>query len=314
MVRRFYWLFLLLAMGLSAQEDARLFFAQGTDFVLTTSEGRRAVYKTEDLQELPIGKGDMVQTGADSSTEIRVSSSGVLIKVLENTSLIYDGDTLEIIYGRIRVKIPEDEQKGLFIQANTILVYVAKGDMGFDFIIDPDSMLEIGQQSLCIYTLSEKGRLKFENIPELQINEHEMFLVNTFPRASLVERRPLNATSADYWNERNFRDAEPTSLPQENVIALPSDIAPIIQGALYGAKEYASFKSKMRWKNAGFIVGSIFLTLGAASEVASNYFFQNDDRAKSDIFTYVGYGLIGTGLVTVIISAIVNPSLPPPEM
>ncbi|MDR1216039.1 MAG: hypothetical protein LBK25_05090 [Treponema sp.] len=310
MIRRFYWLFLLLAVSLPAQEEARLFFAQGMDFVVTTADGRRTIYQTENMHEILLGMEDMVQTGSDSTAEIRMSPSGVLIKILESTSLVYNGDTLEIIYGRIRVKIPEDARKGLFVQANTILVYMAKGDMGFDFVLDPATALEYGQ-SLSVYTLAEKGRLKFENIPELQINEHEIVLISTFPEASLVERRPLNANSSTYWNETNFKDAEPLSVPQREVVVLPSEQAPVIQGPLYGAEEYAAFRNKMKWKNTGFIVGSLLLTLGAASEVVSNYVFRQGNRSTSDIFTYVGYGFIFTGLAAVITAAATNPSLPP---
>ncbi|MDR1466600.1 MAG: FecR family protein [Treponema sp.] len=309
MLKRFYWLFLLSVASLSAQEEARLYFAQGADFVFT-SNGQRTIYQIENLQELPVGKTDMIQTGQGGSVEIRLFPSGVLVKVLENTSLVYNGDTLEIIYGRIRVKIPENAQKGLFIQAHTTLVYMSKGDMGFDFVINPDMTIEYEQPVFRINTLSEKARLKFENIPELQIDEHELVSVNIFPQTSLVERKPLNENSVSYWNNNNFRDGKPLVLPQQNVSVLPSETPPVIQGPLYNADEYRSFRNKMKWKNAGFVFGSILLTLGAASETVSSYLFQHGDQNTADIFTYFGYGFIWTGLIAVITSAVINPPLP----
>ncbi|MDR0411842.1 MAG: hypothetical protein LBH75_07730 [Treponema sp.] len=312
MVRRFYWLFLLLAAGLSAQEEARLFFAQGPDFVLT-SNGRRTVYQTGDLpEELPVNKADMIQTGPGGSVEVRLSQSGALVKVLENTSLVFDGDTLEIIYGRIRVRIPEDQRRGLFIQAYTVLVYMAKGDMGFDFVVNPSVPIENERPVLRTYTLSEKARLKFEHIPELQIDEHELISTGVFPQTSLVERKPLDDNIVDYWNRNNFRDGKPLILSprRANADALPSETAPVIRGPLYDAGEYEAFRNKLKWKSAGFMFGAISLTLGAAGLAVSNYLFQHGGQSSADIFTYFGYGFLWTGFVAVITSAVINP-VPP---
>ncbi|MDR0643537.1 MAG: hypothetical protein LBG05_01300 [Treponema sp.] len=309
MIRRFYWLFLLSVAELFAQEEALLFLAQGADFVLT-SNGQRTIYQIENLKELPVGKTDMIQTGPGGSVEMRLLPSGILVKILENTSLVYMGDTLEIIYGRIRVKIPETKQKGLFIQAHTVLVYMAKGDMGFDFIINPGTAVEDKPPVLHIYTLSEKALLKFENIPELQINEHELISVDTFPQVALVERKPLNENNVNYWNKNNFSGGSPLVIPLQNTVALPSEKPPAIQGPLHRAEEYASFRNKMKWKSAGFVFGSILLTLGAGGQVVSNYLFQHNNQNTADIFTYFGYGFIWTGLVAVITSAIFNPQVP----
>jgi hypothetical protein len=223
MVKRFYLLFLLSVASLSAQEEeGRLYSAKGVDFVLV-SNGLRVIYQIDGLKELPINKTDMIQTIEGGSLELKLYPSGVLIKVLENTSLVYNGDTLEIIYGRIRVKMPENEQKGLFIQARTILVYMSKGDMGFEFILDPDIPIDNEQRVLRIHTLSQKARLKFENIPELQIDEHEQVSINIFSKASLVERKPLDESSVDYWNKNNFKDGKPLVLPPQNVSVLPPE-------------------------------------------------------------------------------------------
>ncbi|MDR0785936.1 MAG: hypothetical protein LBE74_08695 [Treponema sp.] len=315
MIRRFYWLFLLSVASLSAQEEARVFFAQGADFALT-SDGQRTIYQLENLQDLPVGKMDMIQTGPGGSVELRLSPSGILVKVLENTSLVYNGDTLEILYGRIRVKTPERQQKGLFIQARVILTYMAKGDMGFDFVVNPDTTIENEHPVLHVYTFTEKARLKFENIPELQIDEHELISVHSFPQVSLVERKPLDENSVNYWNRNNFRDGKPLIFSSRaggrmnDVVTLPSEKAPVIQSPLYSAEEYASYRNKMKWKNVGFTLGSLLLTLGAGGQVVSNYLVQHGDRNSADVFTYFGYGFIWTGLIAVVTSAVINPPLP----
>jgi hypothetical protein len=204
----------------STSAEAQLYYAFGTDFVLT-SKGQRTVYQADSIGDITLDNADMIQTGSNSTVEISLLPGNVLVKIAGNTSFVFNGYnekngavSLQVLYGRIRVKTDKDVE----VQVGNGIVHFNKGDIGFDFIVQPSKTQggsQSSQPSLRVYGFSGTAVLNLNsgaNIPAIDIGAYETVSLELFSSLAFAERKPLDEINIDLWNKNNFQGAQSIGL------------------------------------------------------------------------------------------------------
>jgi hypothetical protein len=247
--------------------EARVYFAEGTDFVVTSNE-RRIIYQAKDIGSgsLILNRMDMIQTGMDSLVEFQISPArastedaggqtpvkATIVKIAENTSFLYNGRDTEngyisllLLYGRLRVITGEGEGAyHLTVESGNAEVNIEKGDMGLDYIIQ-SSLLNYRTASqtkplLRVYSFQGSAELILYNAeeilpqpadtlrPHIRINENEALMIEIASPYSFIERKPLEDEILTYWNIHNFKGEAPAAMPEIALPLPPPHVTPII--------------------------------------------------------------------------------------
>ena len=214
-------------------ETAFIYNAEGGDFLITL-HGRQTFFTAETAREQTIilHPSGLVQTGAGTSLSIRFAPSGAMIKLSENTSLIYDGINdagmfadMALIYGRVRVLSEGtgiDGIRSIVVRCGGVVSRVTEGDIGVDYILERGTMT-----ALPVFRLDAFGG-SAEVFPHgmgaaqmLAIEEGESLLLDMSAAHLFVESGPLRNEIVEYWRFRT-----PAAFPPAEVIGIP-DIATI---------------------------------------------------------------------------------------
>jgi len=235
--RRAPWfpVFLLLAAlitvpALGAQETgARIYYAQGSDFTLTVNGVRRIIGSSDMTSAgILINPTDLVQTGPGVSLELQLLPSGTVVKVIENTSLVYNGydsnggfADLGLLYGRVRVVTGMGwGSKTVVLRAGNTSVRLDEGDIGADFAVDPAS--EGGQAAavplLRVYNF--KGSVVAhpfvpgnDTVKPIPVAKAEYLTIEINPPLIFTGQRPLERDIVSFWNTHNFAGSSPIRMP-----------------------------------------------------------------------------------------------------
>ena len=89
-------LLLLTASGLCAQNLCATRFSgsvsqSGSDSFVVANNGRQQVYQTNTIPSngVTLQNADMIQTGPGNYVEVRLDPSGAMVKLAENTSVVF---------------------------------------------------------------------------------------------------------------------------------------------------------------------------------------------------------------------------------
>jgi hypothetical protein len=310
---------LSLPLFLSAQDlsvpGARIFYAEGVDFVLS-SGGQRTVYQGGNLEggSLLLSGGDIVQTGADSRLEIQFSPSGTVIKLGENTScLFYDTRSLGLLYGRLRI-VSVNETEPVSIEAGFAGVIIKNADVGIDYSFERGELKPITVKSYCF---QGSASLVVSGQPGPPLNEMEQVSMEVRPSTTWIEKRPLEEEVVAYWNLNRFygEPAIPLSEQAAEVLRSPAEIsrvdpAPII---ITVQPDYAPFLRKNRVKNILTGIG-LFSALGGLGVQSYGLYKHLSEGYSDQNIRFIGYGAIpvAAGLGVILSSLFINPKEPSP--
>jgi hypothetical protein len=344
-MRKMVYLWCLLCAPVFAQNggdgiEARLLYAEGADFVLTT-KGQRTVYKVGELRSLyslALNKADTIQTGSGGTVEISLLPGNTLVKLAENTTFVFNGSedrgggiSLKLLYGRLRIKSGEYETREISLQAGNGMVSFRDGDMGFDFIVQPSvSGATFSQPFLRVYGFSGNALLSVlnttANIPRVPIGAYETVSLELFTPLSLVERRPLAQDSVSFWNRNNFKDAPPLVMetiekereeappPPPPVIVQAPPPAPLAPEIRYIDPDYTPYYRALRVKNTATILGSLLVASGIVLEGFASSYLNRGDHGKAQTFSSMGYGPLGVGVAALLGAILYKPDfVPPPQ-
>ncbi len=315
-------LFFAFALTLFGQDfsSGRIYSAQGNDFVIL-SKGKRILYSADRLNEgtITLERGDIFQTGPQSTAEIQFGNNGPFVKIVENSSIGFNDSktsqsvlTLNLLYGRVRVKNPVQEPV-VNINSNNGLVEIKKGDAGIDYIIRNDTMTRQsggGASSPVLYVSNLSGETTVypsnngaaaSNLPQLLVHEGETVSVEFVSSLSYVERKPLENSTISFWKIYDFSAVPGSSAgvaagaPSIDV-PLPSNIKEIPNTPL--SAEGPSAKSISKTKNRVIVAGLLFCLGGLALEGASLYYQSVGDETMTYFYGMSGAFTSGIGVLT----------------
>jgi hypothetical protein len=227
------WLY---AQNLGAHRFSGSINSSGADGFVVANNGRQQVYQTNTIPAngLAIQNADMIQTGPGNYVEVQLDPSGAIIKLAENTSVIFNdlgSDTrpafISFLYGRMRI-VNQNSRGTVTIQSGNAAIEFVRGDMALDFAVIPGSANK--QPQLQVSTLSGTGQIVSSaaspGAAKTPIYEHETVIFDVTTRLAVVTRQPLNQEIAAFWSRNGFRQIgltpHSTYLAQGNTPSMPA--------------------------------------------------------------------------------------------
>ncbi|MDR0638763.1 MAG: FecR domain-containing protein [Spirochaetaceae bacterium] len=226
------FLLLLTASGLCAQNLGATRFSgsvsqSGSDSFVVANNGRQQVYQTNTIPAsgLALQNADMIQTGPGNYVEVQLDPSGAMIKLAENTSVVFNDlgtssrpALLSFLYGRMRI-VNMGNKGTITVQAGNASIEISRGDMALDFAVIPGSANK--QPQFQASTFSGAGQIVSSvaspGSAKIPLYEHETVIFDVTTRLAVVTRQPLNQEIAAYWNRNGFRQVGTT--PQSTYLA-----------------------------------------------------------------------------------------------
>jgi hypothetical protein len=345
------WLpvFLFLAAGIGAQEEgARIYYVMGNDFVLTVN-GMRNIVTVADMNAagIALNRSDMIQTGAGVSLELQLIPSGTVIKVAENTSLVYNGfdangrfTDLGLLYGRIRLVTGTGlGEKTVVLRAGNISVRMNEGDMGADFAIDP--AFHLGQAAalpqLTLYNFRGSAEAHpfiggNDTLKPLPLTKAESLSLEINPPFIYSGRRPLEEDIIGFWKRNNFIGYPPLPMPDTTLPELfpvmaqqaPAEPVPVVEIPVVVELEpqaedldLGGWQAEMNWykkayrhKTAFLVAGFALTVIGVGAQTYAYTQFDGERDSLARTIYYSSYGSIGLGLLSFLAGTLYNPLVP----
>jgi hypothetical protein len=268
----------------------------------------------------------MIQTGADGFVEIQLIPGETLIKVAENTSIVYNGTgtdgasaSFSLLYGRIRVIRGAGEgNRNLTVQSGNGVVYVREGDFGLDYILRPGLSITgsgIGRPLLRIYGFS--GTVDLIPLPvredsgppvrtgeraRIRVNEGEALAMEILLSGlSFTERKSLDRDIIDYWLDHNFKGVPPLNMPKTALSFFFDPLPAPDHQIVYEPPDYSAFIKANRIRNGGIAAGLLFSSVGIGLQSYAYYRMISGSSAPVDSLIYAGYANLGLGFLTLLI-------------
>jgi len=215
-------------------ESAFVYHAEGRDFTITHS-GRRTVFSADSVsgEGISLPRSALINTALDTAVELQLIPSGIVLRMEDNTALVYYGTgnggtngsfaDIQLLYGRIRVVSGGKPDRGndLLAAINSIVVrngdfavQITEGDIGLDFIFDTGA----GTPLLSIHAFTGTAEASSLRQPEasrrsITAGAGEYLLLQTLESHTFMERGPLARNIVDYWASRSFAGTPPIAMP-----------------------------------------------------------------------------------------------------
>ena len=232
---------LCITFNLAAQEDgATIYHLEGRSFALTV-RGERSVISAETLRDggINLERSGIVHTGAGTFLEIQLIPSRTVIKMAENTSLVYNGiDTtggfvdLGLLYGRIRVVVGDGMGAGpVVIRSGGISSRTEAGDLGADYILEPGNRNAIPRPLFRIHAFRGSAELfpygrggpqpYFGSAQTMRTEEGESLTLDISSSHTFAEKKPISHETLSYWMLYNFAGFSPLPMPITGIMPAP---------------------------------------------------------------------------------------------
>jgi hypothetical protein len=328
----------LFAQNLGASRFSGSVNSTGADSFVIANNGHQQVYQTGTVPAngLSLQKSDMIQTGPGNYVEVQLDPSGAIIKLAENTSVIFNdlGSTnrpalITLLYGRMRIMNPTSNGT-VTIQAGNAAIEFASGDMALDFAIIPNSINKNPQ--LQVSTLSGTAQVvsavASPGGAKTPLYEHETVIFDVTTQLAVITRQPLNQEILAYWSRNGFRQAgmtpqssylaqggQPSQSPLPALGAYPATtntgtfgtpaslprsvpVASPVQPS--GLSRMSSDRATLALKNSGVFWGMMFTAVGILAQSVAHYNLLGlDEDLKENVFAF-GYAPIGIGVITLV--------------
>ena len=221
-------------------EIAFIYYAQGRDFSHTL-RGQQTIFSTEVVQmgSIILDRTGIVQTGAGTSLEIQLAPSGAVIKLSENTTLIYHGldenggfVDIGLLFGRMRLVSGEADPAGfhpIVVRSGGVSARILEGDMGIDYVLEPGAGMPLvpmfrvnafrGRAE--VYSHGAGGAAAFAETQVFTVEQGETLSLDVTPTHTFVERLSLSEEIIAYWRNNNFAGTPPLRMPNTTIASAP---------------------------------------------------------------------------------------------
>ena len=232
--------FLLPTLNLHAQEGARIYHMTGRDFSLSL-HGERKIYTAGAVSGnvINLEHSGVVHTGPGTFLEIQLIPSGTVVKLSENTSLIYNGvdetgkfEDLGLLYGRIRVVTGNGVSpagiNSVVVRGGRVSARIKQGDIGVDYLMEPGEPNSTPRPLFLVYAFrgsaevfpfgSGENQAFFGNANVLTVEEGECLSLDVSSDQTFAEKKPLDRDIVAYWTTHNFSGSSPMQMPDTKIV------------------------------------------------------------------------------------------------
>jgi hypothetical protein len=285
---------------------ASITWASGGDYTVANGgqiQRLKASQQNGGLQ-VNVNTNEIVQTNAGTFLDITLGSSGALIKVAENTSLVLKnagtaetGWLFNLVYGRVLVRSSARGSK-VFIQAGASVTEAQSGDVNIDFTVMPRTQGQ-GKPVLAVSAISGSAlvtpRASNPGYGRIQVNPGNTLMVDSL--MGNTERLALDRTIADYWAKYQTR-----YIASESGMMTQSASEPSMGGFLVAMPARPDQKG-MNLKTAGIITGLVLMLGGVAVQGAMHAMESTYvEKKNADTIFAIGYAPIGLGAFVLVAS------------
>jgi len=291
-----------------------IYQGEGPEFALTKRGSRGMITDAGKT----LDRSDLLQTGAGGFVEIQLLPSGDVIKISENSSLVYNGydasgrfTDLSLLYGRIRVLSGGGD--AVVVRVGNTSVRVAGGDTGIDYVVTPQSASPILQ----VYNFRGAAEAHpylsdaRDAVQVITLDAGESLTVEIRPPLIATTRRPLDRGIIDFWIDHDFSGVPPLPMP---VSILPALAAALDAGGDSAAPEPAPLEPPAagaglqkidKWKRVLLISGLAVAAAGAVAQSAASFGLVRSQTDSVTTVVYIGgLGVLGIGLGAVLTGAL----------
>ena len=331
-------LVLCAAFNLAAQDrgSAGIYHVEGRDFSITLNNERTifpgASAGAGGIRLEPAG---IVHTGAGTFLELQIAPSNTVIKVSENTSLIYNGvdgtgnaPDFGLLYGRIRVISGNGSAAAnpVVIRSEGVSARIKEGDFGIDYLLDPGSRSSTQRPVFRVYAFwgsaeifpygKEGSPAQFGGLQSLAVGEWESLSLDISPSYTFAEKTPVGAEIVSYWTLHNFSGTPPGYMPSTTIAEPGGAPAPVQSSPLAGTDapiepnlqtQARPDAVKNRGKNMALAMG---IALTVSSVAVQGICFSQFDTSRWEaarLYFPMAYGTLGLGLITTLVGILGNP-------
>ena len=294
---------------LHAQQSANtasITWAQGGDFTIANGGQiqRLKASQTAAGAQPAVNTNEIVQTNAGTFLDITLGSSGALIKVAENTSVVLkntgnaeSGWLFNLVYGRILVRSSARGSR-VFIQTGASVTEAQSGDVNIDFTVMPRTQGQ-GKPVLAVSAISGSAlvtpRASNPSYGRIQVKPGDTLMVDSL--MGNTERLALDRTIADYWAKYQTR-----YIASVSGVMTQSANDPGMGGFLVAMPARPDQKG-MNLKTAGIITGLVLMLGGVAMQGAMHAMESTYvEKKDADTIFAIGYAPIGLGAFVLIAS------------
>ena len=228
---------LCVSLNIAAQEQgAKVYRLDGQSFAISAG-GERSVFTAETVKNRGVNleRSGIVHTGPGTFLEIQLLPSGTVIKMSENTSLVYNGiDStggfvdLGLLYGRIRVVSGDGLGAGpVVIRSGGISSRVEAGDFGADYILEPGDRNSVPRPFFRFHAFRGKADVfpygrggsqpYFSGAQTVNVKEGESLALDISSSYTFVEKKPISDETLNYWMINGFAGASPLPAPAAKI-------------------------------------------------------------------------------------------------
>jgi hypothetical protein len=270
----------------------------------------------------------MIQTDAASSVEVQLFPSGTVIKVSENTSLVYSGfdknghfSELSLLYGRIRLITGEGEGSVLVIRSGSASVRIGGGDIGVDYMLSPGKggtpkpLLRVYNfgGSAEVFSFIPGGAALPGSTERISLKDNESLSLETVTPLVFAERKPIDKAILEVYRNNGFEGVPPLPMPRSSLSSFLED-DDSLPGVASGSNESFPFNSwdyhQAYQKKTGALTAGLVI---AASALLVQGLALNAYHSGGGEFARVAYQAaympLGAGLMTLMAGILYKPPI-----
>jgi hypothetical protein len=310
--------------GQRPAEIAFIYHAEGREFVFSR-QGRRTIFPSETVLAgaVMMNPSELVQTGPGASLEIQLVPSGTVIKLLENTSVVFNGIDINerfaefgLLYGSVRVISGEAHLAGIdsvVVRSGGVSAQVFNGDMAVSYMqpgswgltLRPQFFVHTFRGRVTIIPHGMEGRqvAHFSGIQYLTSEAGETISIEISAEHTLVEREAIDSAVISHWTANNFAGSPPVPMPN-TAIAVAHVLPPVAV-----PWQQPVIANHNRGKNLLLGVG-FGLMLGSAGFLGVAGAIPPEESPVGDLarFNNFAAGIFGIGTIFTLIGILYNPT------
>ena len=232
--------------GWRASDMAFIYYAQGGSFSISV-QGQRMLFPADapGTAAMLLGPSGVIETAAGASVEFQLVPSGTVIKLSENTTLVYNGideygrfADLDLLRGRIRVVtgvMSSDGIQAIVVRGGRASVRITGGDVGIDYSLTLGLRVLSGMPVFHVHTFRGRAEVfpyrlggaaaQFGTVHLLLADAGESLSLDISASHTFVEREALSSAVVAYWIVNNFAGSPPVAMPN-TAIAVPANMPP----------------------------------------------------------------------------------------
>ena len=306
----------------------------GIDFSVSFN-GARKYYSVPELdwEGIKLEPSGIIHTGPQSFLDIQLIPSGTVIKVSENSSLIYNGvdetgnfQDFGLLYGRIRV-VTWNEVNPLVIRGGGVSVKLEKGDYSLDYLLEQIEPNSAPKPIFSIFSI--KGKLEvfpygmgasspyFGGVNVVSLDDAEGLSLDITSFHTLLEKKYISRDILQYWDNNRFFTPFLIPGPETQITFYP--FVTQITGSIPAATSTSSTplpsirvvrpETEIRSTNVFLGLGLALTATAVATQFLANPWYEiipNRNIAKN--LYNLSYIPMGFGLTSIIVGIINHPS------